>query len=406
MLSWSNVANETSYTLFRSTNSLTTNAIGGVGKNVTIFTDTLSSLGKINYYFVKAYNLLGSSGYSPLASAFLPPPGQPMNLTAILTNQEILITFSDLTNESSYTLFKGLTNNPASYTWKTNLPQDQTNYLDTVFPANTNIYYWIRAYNGSGASPFSSVASTNLQPPPAPVWVSAIETGNLRIELTWQSMPNVSIYSLFHFTNNNSSSATNIGSALASQTSFTHNSPLVGQTNFYWIKAINRAGPSGFSASTNIFLQPPGTPAGLSGSIIADTTNMSIAFSWIDINNETSYTLFWSTNINPTNNKVGLNQDQTNYLHANLQTGQAYYYRVKAYNTLGESAYSTNFTITTPSEYPPQPPSFLIANAISGASIQLEWESVSNATSYTLFRNTVNDLVSAQAVAPGVSRRT
>ena len=81
-LVWSNVLNETSYTLFRSIDNETNTAlpIFGSPENMTSHNDTGLNPGTVYYYWVKAYNSVGSSKFSTVAFATTfsaPPPAEP-----------------------------------------------------------------------------------------------------------------------------------------------------------------------------------------------------------------------------------------------------------------------------------------------------------------------------------------
>ncbi len=70
-LLWNDVANETSYTLFRSDASNDTNTINfqaGTGANTTNYNDTGLNPGTEYYYWVKACSAIGSSRFSSVAS--------------------------------------------------------------------------------------------------------------------------------------------------------------------------------------------------------------------------------------------------------------------------------------------------------------------------------------------------
>jgi len=70
---------------------------------------------------------------------------------------EMIITWKDLTNESSYTLFRSTINDTNTAVPIAGLSYNQTNYHDVSLVSNTTYYYWVKAYNRLGASPFSTV---------------------------------------------------------------------------------------------------------------------------------------------------------------------------------------------------------------------------------------------------------
>jgi len=69
-VTWKDVSNETGYTLFwsLSKDTNTANPIVGLPVNITNYTNTGIHFGQVNYYWVKAYNANGSSGFSSVIS--------------------------------------------------------------------------------------------------------------------------------------------------------------------------------------------------------------------------------------------------------------------------------------------------------------------------------------------------
>jgi hypothetical protein len=69
-LAWvDNANNEDGFKIERSTNGSTWSEIGTVGRNVVSYSATGLSANKTYYFRVRAFNVLGNSGYSPTASA-------------------------------------------------------------------------------------------------------------------------------------------------------------------------------------------------------------------------------------------------------------------------------------------------------------------------------------------------
>src|SRR5206468_1888034 len=86
----------------------------------------------------------------------------------------------------------------------------------------------------------------------------------------------------------------------------------------------------------------------------------------------------------------------TTYSNTGLAAGTQYYYRVRANNAAGDSAYSNvaNATTSTSTSTTPAAPSNLTGSAASGREIDLNWTdnsaSPTVATSFKLFRSTDN----------------
>ena len=152
----------TSYTLFR---NITTNAIGatrvtGVSVNITNYNNIGLTSGTTYYYWLKAYNIAGSSVFSPIiSSSSLPHTPQWVSATSVATNQ-INLSWYYLSSATSYTLFRNTVNNTVGAIKVIGLSADITNYNDIGLKPDTTYYYWVISYSSYSHSPFSPVIST------------------------------------------------------------------------------------------------------------------------------------------------------------------------------------------------------------------------------------------------------
>ncbi len=85
------------------------------------------------------------------------------------------------------------------------------------------------------------------QPPPAPTGFAATDrTVANAVQLTWGAVAGADHYEVWRHTANNSAAATQL-SANVSGVSFTDSTATAGTNYFYWVKAVNADGTSGFS---------------------------------------------------------------------------------------------------------------------------------------------------------------
>ena len=116
---------------------------------------------------------------------------------------------------------------------------------------------------------------------------------------------------------------------------------------------------------------PPTDPTSLTALTVSSS---QINLSWTDnADNESGFKIEQSTDgtfTNPTITIVGANV--TTYSATGLSAATTYYYRVRAYNSAGDSGYSNTASATT-SSGPPADPSNLTATAVSKTQINLSW---------------------------------
>jgi hypothetical protein len=125
-------------------------------------------------------------------------------------------------------------------------------------------------------------------------------------------------------------------------------------------------------------LQPPAAPSGLTATAISSS---SIGVAWTDnSNNEVNFVVEYSKAADFSGKaEVNLAADTVSNVVESLEASTKYYFRVKAANAAGDSAYSNVSEATTqaPPVVIPAAPSGLTATAASSTSIQAAWTDAS-----------------------------
>ncbi|WP_068966886.1 fibronectin type III domain-containing protein, partial [Desulfosporosinus sp. BG] len=113
-----------------------------------------------------------------------------------------------------------------------------------------------------------------------------------------------------------------------------------------------------------------------------------INLAWDSVSDATSYYIYRATSSSGTYSKVDT-VTTTNYTDNDLSDDTTYYYKVKAVNSSGTSDYSSVVQATTSDvSYELSVPDDLTATVESSGEINLAWDSVSDATSYYIYRAT------------------
>ena len=129
-----------------------------------------------------------------------------------------------------------------------------TSYDDTTGAAGTIYFYWVKAVNAGGTSGFSNSDSGNRKatppPPPQPPTGLAASDGVYadKVRVTWNAPANATSYEVWRHTANNSAVAGRIAQNV-NGTSYDDTPGAAGTIYFYWVKAVNAGGTSGFSNS-------------------------------------------------------------------------------------------------------------------------------------------------------------
>lgn len=251
-VSWTDSAtNETGYAIERSANGASGwTEISDLLANTTSYSDTGLSSDTTYYYRVRAYSADGYTGYSNVdAGATLTPlPSAPTSLGATAASPSAInLAWTDnATNETGFKIERST--DGSNYAQIDTTGANVTTYGDTGLSANTNYYYRVRAYNGTGDSSYSNVdsATTLNTPPGAPSGLSAAATSTSAISLSWTD--NASDESGFKIERSSDSvTFTQIDTAAANATSYNSTSLASNTTYWYRVRAYNAVGDSDYS---------------------------------------------------------------------------------------------------------------------------------------------------------------
>ena len=128
-----------------------------------------------------------------------------------------------------------------------------------------------------------------------------------------------------------------------------------GDTYAYRVKAVNGAVSSAYSNTATLVLPaPPAAPSNLTAAALpakGNGNNRQAALTWVDnASNETGFTIQRSTNANFNANLVTTNvaANLTSATLTGLPRRTTLYFRIRANNGAGPSAWSNSASVTTP----------------------------------------------------------
>jgi titin len=247
-----------------------------------------------------------------------------------------------------------------------------TTYTSTGLSSNTKYYYRVRAYNSTGNSAYSNEdsATTMDSPPEAPSNLAASTISTSKIRLTWEDNSDNELG--FKIERKKSDgSYTQIAEVDNNITTYT-NTGLSNDTEYYYrVRAYNSAGNSAYSnvdsSRTGVI---PTAPSDLEATGVSST---KIKLTWEDNSyNELGFKIERKKSGGSYSQIKVVTDDITTYTDSRLVTDTKYYYRVRAYNNIGDSAYTDEVAART--GVVPTAPTDLKATAISSSKIKLTWE--------------------------------
>ena len=333
--------------------TLASNDDSGSGNNFSIS----SSLDSGTYYIrVESYS--SRTGEYILHTEFEEEQTAPATPSAPIANanssSSVTISWSSVSESTYYQLYQSTSNSSSSATEI--YEGSSTNTTKNGLTGNTTYYYWLKACNDAGCSDFSQVSTvvteeeeqTAPSTPPSP---TATANSSSSVTISWSSVSEATYYQLYQNTSNSSSSATEIYEG--SSTNTTKNGLTGNTTHYYWLKACNDAGCSGFSSSATALTIP-----NVSTSLSADPEgDGDVDLSWNSPSsggaanykvyareNSSNFSSSYLVYENVSSTSIEVDDDE-------LSANDLYYFAVQACNASGCSDYSSSAnTYTAPDE--------------------------------------------------------
>ncbi|WP_414664909.1 fibronectin type III domain-containing protein [Horticoccus sp. 23ND18S-11] len=400
-LDWSAVAGASGYDIYRNTaeNFGAATLIGSTTSSLT-YSDAPPAAETFYVYWVVAKDGTGNfslpshaaGGYAAAAT-----PAVPAGVTAEAseTDYEITVDWSAAARAQWYEVWRNTVNNSST---ATNIATTGAlSYLDGGLGGGVTYYYWIKAVNDTGTSAFSTVASdtTHAPIPAAPANVVATR-GVGKVTVTADASAFATSYSVWRNTSNTSGGATQIATGLSTP-SYDDTSGVPETDYYYWFKATNGTGTSGFSASDHGAAQikaPTGVVA-TDGDWIGD-----VGVYWSAVTYADSYQVWRNTvNNSSTATMIASGLTALSYDDLTVVRDEDYYYWVKAVKGSTPSPFSASDSGYT--AIPTAPSVDATIDLLDR--ITISWDAISGAGGYFVFYNTVNNFATASLLTITVS---
>jgi fibronectin type 3 domain-containing protein len=397
-LSWNEVETATYYCLYRDSSisgSFTEQLFHGPDLQ---FNDEGLEPGKKYFYKVLAGNPVGETEKTAMIQAITP-----LTLPRNFQSSDNTLTTCDLSwsaavNASRYLVEGSLSAEGGYYTMYDG--SDLSTQI-TELESGAIYFFRIKAINDVTESVFSDLFRVNLSLNPPNQVENLYQTGGTQnsIILNWDTVQDVDGYKVYRATEQDATYSSISG--IITENTFSDSDLEAGTVYSYKVSAIIRVHDDGtIKELEGAYSEPeecltvPSEPSTIS---IENPTTSSLNISWNSVKGASSYKLFRSLSANGTYNEVDSEsiKEQSSYTVTGLDDNTLYYFKVKAVNSTGSSEYSSYASGRTQLQ-PPAPPTDLAISEIEEDRVQLNWNDVSDATSYLIYLSQQSSTIPSQ----------
>jgi predicted phage tail protein len=303
-------------------------------------------------------------------------PKAPTTLVAVATSSaQINVAWLDVsTDETGFEVEQST--DGTKFTKIADLPVNTIIYQNKALKPATKYWYRVRSKNASGVSAYSNVANATtlvvITIPKAPAALTATAASATQINLAWTD--NATDETGFELERSADGTTFAKIADLGPNVKVFQNTALTPATRYWYrVLAKNTAGKSAYSnvANATTLQVAPNAPANLT---VTPVSTSQIDLKWADnANNETGYQVERSPNGTTFNKIADLAANVTAYQSTGLSPATLYYYRVRAVNAVGASAYTNVGSAKTENIPAPDAPANFTAVPTAPDLIQLRW---------------------------------
>ncbi len=385
-LSWSKIAGAKGYEIYRS-GSLggTYTRLANITKGTTTsWTNSKLKTGATYYYKMRA--VFGSGKYSAYSAVKSVTPAlakvSALKASASAYNSAKL-SWSKVTGATGYELHRATSAAGPYKLIKTTASRSFTNKkLDT----GTTYYYKVRAYRTVNKQKVYGEFSTVQSAKPMigkPAKLKIKTSGYNSAKLSWGKVKGASGYNIYRSTSQN---GTYVKAGSSAKNTYTDKT-LEPYTKYYYkvraYRSVNGTKVEGADSAVKTASTTLAKPTKTKSSYAAP---LGINLKWKSVSGATGYQVYRSASKKGTYAQAGTSS-VPNFKDEGLAAGKTYYYKIRAFRTVGATTVFGAFSAIKSAKAPTAvPKSFKAASALPNG-IKLSWKAITGASGYEVYRS-------------------
>jgi fibronectin type 3 domain-containing protein len=307
------------------------------------------------------------------------PLSPPTNLSvSSVTDSEISLTWTDnSTGETGFSLERA-PGGTTSFAVLVTLPAGTTTHTDSGLTEGAPYCYRVQATNATGGSTFSNTAcgTTGASIPTAPTKLTVTSTTVSQINLSWTDQSTNEEGFKIERAPGTTTTFAQIATVGAGVTTFSDTGLGAGLTFTYRVRAFSAGGDSAYSNTIAGTTDTKGTtaPSPPSNLVLSSSTTTQIVIGWTDNSgNEDGFKIERAPGTSSSFSEIEtVGANVTTYANTGLTAGSTFTYRVRAFNSGGDSPFSNTIAGTTATASP-SPPSNLVLSSSTTTQIVIGW---------------------------------
>ncbi len=328
------------------------------------------------------------------AEATPTPPGVPAVTAASASYSSVRLAWGAVAGAGGYEVYRA-TSSGGTYTKL--ITTTSLNYTNTGLATGTTYYYKVRAYRTEGGvKVYGGYSAVKSAKPTlgAMTLSSAVSAGYNSVKLTWSTVAGAGGYEVYRAT---STGGTYTKLITTTALNYTNTGLVTGRTYYFKVRAYRTVNGvkvyGGYSAVRSA--KPALGTATLSSAASAGYSSVKLI--WSAVAGAGGYEVYRAASAGGVYAKV-MTTTSLSYTNTGLATGTTYYYKVRAYRTVGGVKVYGGYSAVKSAKPVLATPTSVKAARASASSVKVTWGAVTGAGGYEVYRATSSSGVYAMLI--------